>query len=317
MKTLSAYLNDIFIKAGIAPDDVHLKDILANTELQKVNMPDELVTATDSNLISLEQAKNNHPVLKPHYSAEVYDGINQQIKKIMDELELPDPVKLVITNEKLAANKMSMLAKKVKEIEAAKKATTDNTEKQTLQQDIDRLNGEIRSFKEQIETVKKQTEIEKQELYKQNAIEKALSEYKTIWDDQDADVRNTGLTALINKALQDKDAKLELDANRRLKLIRNDGANVFGPDNQPWDAKTLFDQTLSNKKVLKVNDQNDKNKDKNKQKSGDDQQQQQQTRKPNRDNNGGDADDNSNDALQELLKESLGDIANSQQTQLI
>ncbi len=53
--------NTLFQKAGLPADHAAVKAFLASAELANIQVPDELVTALDSGLLSIEAAKNNHP----------------------------------------------------------------------------------------------------------------------------------------------------------------------------------------------------------------------------------------------------------------
>lgn len=252
MKTLNAFLNDIFVKANIPADDKALVDLLASSELQKINIPDELLTGVENNLISVEQAKNNHPIIKSHYNGETYNGLNAEIDRVANDLQLPDNVKLAIANEKLATKRIGVLAQKLVEVERAKKNTNDKGEMQSLQKTIDDLQAEIAAEKDAKKRLETEYSTKEKNLYLQSEINELFGEYKTIFDGLPKKARNAALNALLTQTLQDKNAKLVFDDDQKLKLVRNDGANVFGDDNRPWNVKTMLDHTLAANKALVV-----------------------------------------------------------------
>jgi hypothetical protein len=255
-KSVNAFLNELALKAGIKPDDKALVDLLSAAELQNVPVPDELANAIDKELVSIEQAKNNHPEIKPHYTSMALTGVDSEMDRVLDEYGVPDNIKLVVKNERNTYKRLPLLVKKLEEAKAAKADTTDKTEKQSLQREIDRLNGEIRTFKEQVDAVKKEYADKETNFRVEMQIDDMFAGYKTVFDDTlPKEARKAAMRTLVNKKLQEKNADLALDESGRLKLVGKNGANVFGDDNRPWDVQTLFDVTLSQNKILKVNDQ--------------------------------------------------------------
>lgn len=253
-KKVSSFINELAQKAGVNGDDENLKKVMAIAELQNIDLPDELVTGIDNNLLSITEAKNNHPDIKRYYNAMALNGVDTRLNQLMEELQVPADVKAVILNERSTPERAALLTKKIKELEAAKKETTDKGEKTTLQKEIDELHSKLRSSNEATEKLKTEYEGRISDIEKNYKLYEALSNYKTIFDGLPADARNVSLVSLVNKTLQDKSAKLELDENGALKLVRKDGSNVFGDDNRPWTTQTLIDQALSQNKVLKVTD---------------------------------------------------------------
>lgn len=253
-KTIADFINDLSAKAGLKADDEHLKNILSAPDLQKITIPDELVRGIDNSLLSIDQAKNNHPDIKKHYTALAFNGLDAEMNDLMDELQVPAEIKAVILNERSSTKRSALLTKKIKELEAAKKNTDDKGERTTLQNEINELRSKLVAEASKIESVKAEYEGKLADVEKKHKLRELLAGYKTVYDELPVDVRNTALESLINKTLQDKGAELKMDENGQLKLIRKDGANVFGDDNRPWNSQTLIDHTLSQNKLLKVTD---------------------------------------------------------------
>lgn len=255
-KPLNTFLNDLLLKAEIKPDDKNLVDLLSASELQNIQVPDELITSVDSRLVSIEQAKNNHPDIKPHYTSMALTAVDAELDKILDEQGVPDNLKLVVKNERNTYKRLPLLVKKLEEAKSAKAETTNKTEKQSLQAEIDRLNGEIRTYKDTVENTRKEYETKEANFRREMLVDEMLTSYKTVFDETlPKEAKRAALRTLIDKKLQEKNADLVLDESGRLKLVGKSGANVFGDDNRPWDVQTLFDTTLSQNKVLKVTDQ--------------------------------------------------------------
>jgi hypothetical protein len=255
-KPLNEFLNGLLLKAEIKPDDKALIDLLSVEELKNIQVPDELISSVDSRLVSIEQAKNNHPDIKPHYTSAALAGVDVEIDKILNEYGLPDNLKLIVQNERNTFKKLPLALKKLEEAKAAKADTTNKTEKQSLQAEIDRLNSEIRTYKDNVEAVKKEYSDKETNFRREMLVNELLDGYKTVFDETlPKESKRAATRVLIDKKLQEKNADLVLDDSGRLKLVGKSGANVFGDDNRPWDVPTLFDTTLSQNKVLKVTDQ--------------------------------------------------------------
>jgi len=251
---LGEYINKLAIKAGIDVDDEELKTFLTVPDLQKIPIPDQLANSIDSSLLSITEAKNEHPQIKWHYVASALNGVNAELDKLMDDLKLSDDVKAVVRNEKSTPKRQRILIGKLEELYNKKMQSVNNTEKQTFQAEIEKLQGELRQEKDAVENVRREYQTKEFNARRDIEIDSMLAEYPTIFDAMPKVARKAALRSLIDKTLQDKNAELTLDDSGRLKLIRKDGANVFGDDNRPWDPKILIDTTLSQNKILKVTD---------------------------------------------------------------
>jgi hypothetical protein len=78
--------------------------------------------------------------------------------------------------------------------------------------------------------------------------------YSTVFDGLPVDVKYAGVNSVVQQELQQRNAEIVLDEDKKLKLQRKDGTNIFGEDNRPWDFKTLVDHSLKQNKILKVTD---------------------------------------------------------------
>jgi hypothetical protein len=253
-KTLAQLIFDIATKAGIPETDPELIALTENQEVFKMNVPDKLVGGIESQLISIKDAKNNHPDIKSHYTASALDGVDKLIAKIIEEYN-DEPTKAELLAEKNTYNRLPLLAKKIKELES-KKANAAKGDQKGLQEEIDKLNGQIREVKEQ--SVKALQDKDKEVVgFKKNYLIKSMLQgYKTTLDELDGEVRATTLSTLLNKELQDNKAQLTFDENDNLILLKQDGSNYYGEDNKQVDAKAFLEKTLSRNKLLKVTDQN-------------------------------------------------------------
>lgn len=253
-KPIAEVLKSLLLKAGGKEDDEQAINELSAPDFARLTISDDLLAKIENGLLSIEQAKNNHPDIKKHYFAAAYNGLDSELNGTMEELQLPAEVKNVILNERSSTKRAVLLAKKVKELESQKKNTDDKGEKTSLQNEINELRNKLRIEQEGVDKIKADYEGKIQNIHLESELNGILSGYKTVFDEMPQVARNAAIRSLINKSLQDKNAEFKLDENGQIKLIRKDGANVFGDDNRPWNPQTLIDHTLSQNKILKVTD---------------------------------------------------------------
>ena len=251
---MAKLLGDFFVelakKSGINPEDEALKALLTNGDFFKTELPDELVKSIDNSLISLKDAKNNHPDIKNHYTKQALDGLDSTITNLLDELGIPENERNEIMVERSSYKRPAILIKKVKELEQ-KKANADKPDKAAIQKEIDDLHAKLRLS----DTEKKAQadEYAKKELNmrKQYKIHGMLSGYKSVFDNLDAEVKNTTLQTIIDKSLQDNNAQLTFDENGNLVLLKKDGTNYYdGDKNTQVNAQQYIEQVLSRNKAL-------------------------------------------------------------------
>jgi len=248
MPLIGELINNLAQKAGIAADSPELKSLLASPELATINVPDELSTLIDKNLLSLEAAKNNHPDIRNKYAADFYDGIDKQLMTLIatdtfDQADLDE-----IKAEKSTTKKQEIIISKLK----AAKSKAKGADKEEINQQLAAAHEAARLAKEEVNTVRTQYEGQIKDIRKKTALSAVLSGYKTIYDELPGTVKLTGMEALINTALQDKKADLLVDENGNLQLVSKDGTNVFGSNNVQLTPQSFFDQTFA--PILKVSD---------------------------------------------------------------
>lgn len=254
-KTAAEFLKDLAIKAGVKIDDDTFKPLLAAPELANINIPDELITGIDNGLLSLDAAKNNHPLMKPHYFSMAYDGLDKEINRFMDDNKLPDEVKADILAEKSSTKRAVLLAAKIKSLEE-QKANSGKGEKDTLQQQINDLNAQLRSEKDKEAGIRAEYEGKLKDVKMGYTLGSLLSGYKTIFDEHDGEVKDIALKTIINKSLNADAAEFTVDDSGQLVLRKKDGTNFFGEDNRLLTPKSYLDKIMSRDKILKVSDQN-------------------------------------------------------------
>lgn len=254
-KTAADFLKELAIKAGVKIDDEAIKPLLAAPELANINIPDALITGIDNGLLSLDAAKNNHSAIKGHYFSQAYDGLDKELNRFIDDNKLPDEIKNEILAEKSSTKRAVLLAAKIKDLEE-KKATSGKGEKDSLQQQINDLNNQLRSEKDKEAGIRAEYEKKLKDKDMSYALRNLLGGYKTIYDELDGEVKDITLKAIINKSLNADAAELTVDDSGQMILRKKDGSNFFGEDNRLLTPKSYLDKIMSRDKILKVSDQN-------------------------------------------------------------
>jgi hypothetical protein len=254
-KTAADFLKELAIKAGVKIDDETIKPLLAAPELANINIPDELITGIDNGLLSIDAAMNNHPVIKGRYFSQAYDGLDKEIARFIEDHKLPDDIKAEILAEKSSTKKAVLLAAKIKALEE-QKANSGKGEKDTLQQQINDLNAQLRAEKDKEAGIRAEYEGKLKDKDMSYALRNILGGYKTIYDELDGEVKDITLKAIINKSLNADAAEFTVDDSGQLALRKKDGSNFFGEDNRLLTPKSYLDKIMSRDKILKVTDQN-------------------------------------------------------------
>jgi hypothetical protein len=252
-KTAKDFITLLLQKAGVKMDDETITQALALPELATVQIPDALVTPIDNGLLSLQAAKNNHPEVQSHYKAQIYDGVDKTLLRVIDEYKLSDEVKNEILSEKSSTKRIELLTAKLKD-EAEKKSNAGKGEKDQLAQEIAKLNGELKEIKEREKGIHEKHQQEVSEIRMNYALGGLLGGYKTKFDDLPQKVKETTLKQIINDSLSADAAEFTVDDNGNLMLRKRDGNNFFGEDHTVLTPKSYLDKILARDKILIVND---------------------------------------------------------------
>lgn len=245
-QTFGELVNNLALKAGIASDNAELKSLLSNEALATITVPDDLGSTLDKGLLSIEAAKNNHPDIKKVYTAAAYDGMDKHLIALLgsdtfDQSDLEE-----VMAEKSTSKKYELVISKLK----AAKSTAKGADKEEVNRQIAAAHEAARLAKEEVNNVRSEYEGKIKDINKKAALKAVLSNYKTIYDDLPGNVKITSMEALINNALQDKNAVLDVDDNGNLVLTTKDGSNVFGSNHVQETPLSFLDKSFA--PILKV-----------------------------------------------------------------
>lgn len=252
MVKLKDFLTQLAKKAGFDVTTEAAKpffDALPDTEV-----PDDIHKGIDNSLISLTEAKNNHGELKSHYTKQALDGVDKEILTLLEDFQVDEPTRAEILAEKSTYKRGPVLTRKIVELERKKLGMNSGKDKQEIQKQIDELQGQLKTAKEQLEAEK--TNFSNQRLQDKINMKKNVlySGMKTVHDELDPETRNTILDSQITKSLQDNGVKLAFDDQGNFTLLRNDGTNYFGENHQQVKPLQFIEQVLAKNKQLRVTD---------------------------------------------------------------
>lgn len=249
MPKLKDFLTALAKKAGYDTESATAKpffDALPDTEI-----PEEIGKGIDNSLISITDAKNNHPEIKNYYQKQSLDGVDKVLNDLLGEYELDDVDKQEVINTRSTYQRVPLLTKKIAEL-VAKKNAADPKDKKAIQQELDNLHKEVAEEKRLRAEDKKAFENQMTSYKIDSKVHELLSGVKTIHDELEPEVRGTVLKTTLQKALQDNGAKYAFDDQGNLTLIKNDGTNFYGENHQQITPAKFIEQTLAKTKQLKV-----------------------------------------------------------------
>lgn len=247
------FITALFNNLGVSVDDAALKDIV--TKIATTEISDDLVSKFNQGYMTEASAKAN-PKIANHFKAQHYNGLDDELKPLYDELELPDNVKSELLSITSSTKRAAALTRKVKELTEAK-AGASKGDKEGLNEKITALNNEIAQIKIQakteIENANKSFDSKVNDLY----LSQFLSSQKYASDgykDEDFLLPKTK----IEKALIEKGLIKKLEG-KDFKLQTADGVDYF-ENNTKVDFKSFSEKVLSDNKLLALSEPADRTK---------------------------------------------------------
>lgn len=326
-KKINEFLKSLITKAGGNIEDEKLKAALNAMAALESEVPDDVINAIEQGLISIENAKNNHPDIKKHYTALALNGLDSELDRLMEDEKLDEATIAEIKGEKSSTKRAALIARKIKELESAK-AGQGKAETKALNEKIAELNGELRKIKDNENNIKADYEKKLRDKDKGYAMRNILSTYQTIYDKLDPETKSITINAILDKNLRSKGYSLDVDENGNLFIATKDGSTAFTDDHRPLTPKIFFDKVMADENLLVVsgsNENQNQNRNNNFQNNsgrnngnnnnagrfnnGNNNQNQNQ----NNNNGGGNG---SNAVLKDLLKRAKDDMANSSSTSI-
>lgn len=251
---LGDFLNNLAVKAGIKIDDADLKSLLSTPDLQKIQVPDNIASTIDSSLLSVDQAKNNHPAIAPHYKAQALNAVDVRLETIMNSAGLSQEVITELKGIKNTYERIDAITNKVIEATNAKAGAKGGEDKSAIQKQLEETLEKLRDAEKDANS--KVAAIEQQR--KQDLINFQLqglySGKKTIYDELAANVKTMSLSNIINNSLQEKGAEFVIGADGVLTLQKKDGTTFIGANHSPVTPQQFIDDAFAQNKVIILND---------------------------------------------------------------
>lgn len=224
------------------------------TELDQVpdfDLADDLVRGIDTSMISIQEAKNNHPEIKNYYSKQSLDTVDKLLQRYAEASpELLEDEEL--KSERSTYKRLELMFNKIQSLSDKKAGAGSAKQKDEIQKEIDSLHAKIRELNETRESEKQQHNQALLDFKRKTQLSQLLSGQKTIHDELPSDVKTAILETLLNKELQDNNARFDFDDSGRFILLKNDGTNYFGENHQQIMPDKFIEQTLAKHKQLKV-----------------------------------------------------------------
>ena len=250
---LANFIKDLAEKAGMnINDEAIIADVFSNVEFQKFLIPEQITNGINRSLVSLADAKNNHPAIKSHYFGEFMGNLDRGLESGYEEAGFDQDTINELNKEKSSTRRVALAFAKAKELREKESATNKKPSEQivSLNQTITDLNEKLRIEKEGRKTDNDTSTGKIQNLEQGYILTGKVGGIKTIYDELPSEVRFLSVKNLLDKELQDSNATLILE-NGSLKLQKKDGSNYFDENNRQLNVDDFINKTLAKHKVLK------------------------------------------------------------------
>lgn len=231
--------------AGVT--DAELTEIVNAPNTDEVVLNDDLIKKFNTGILTLDSAKAN-PNLKSHFNAQVYNGIDALVSRIVEENEIDSLSKFDIDSEKSTPKKIELLTKALKKSANGKNPANAD--------EIKALNDQLLKLKNESELAlkNKENEFENTLIQMQRTQYLSSKEYANIPNEQ----KEIGIkiaNEFINTALTQKGAILVRD-NGVLKLkSAKDPSLDYYENNKAVSYNEFADGVLAQNNLLKVQNQ--------------------------------------------------------------
>lgn len=236
--TAADLLKKLMTKAGISYDGDLAADI-----------PDEIATNLDNQLLTIAAATNNHPAVKKVYFAQALNGLDAELNDARTEFGISDEVWQEIERAGGSGKRAVALAREIKKL-SDKAKPADEGKATEMAKQITELNNKLAAEIAKQTTLKTEYDNQLKQIQIKTKLGGMLNSYKTVYDELPSEAKEAAISALLNKALQDSDADFTFDDKGNLSLVKKDGTNLFGENHTLVTPQSFIDKNLS--KILKV-----------------------------------------------------------------
>ncbi|MDR1764403.1 MAG: hypothetical protein LBR64_10735 [Dysgonamonadaceae bacterium] len=253
---LKDFLNSLAQKAG-KENEQGIIDILSRSDLENIDITDNVAQPIISGLLTIDGAKNN-PVIKSHFNALALGSMDSEILNSIKKLELGDEFEVEISGLKNTYEKQRKVTEKIAETITALKASAGkgddkSVEKYTKQ--INDLNQKLSALQES--TVPK-TELEKVKQEQENAvrdfmIHSLISGLSFANKDVKPEINIQLAKTILDSELKNRKATIVKDGNDlKLKRAEDAALDFYDETNKPVSFKDFMDKAFADAKILAV-----------------------------------------------------------------
>lgn len=244
-------LKSLAQKAGVPTAEID--KLVALESIASVEVDDSTADLLERNLMNLDVAKT-HPAIKDAIGkmikAELYNGLDAEITSTMTEIGLTEAQQSEILAEKSSTKRAALLAKKVKEYEAANHKDAGTAEKRELIQKVNDLNNNISKLQSEHAAAlqAKDTELASKLLNKEIEFDLLGFNY-ALPENTPAHVKLAAARAVIDSQLATKGLKVISDNGVR-KVVKADNTDYFDEHNKPVSYNDFISGALAQNNLL-------------------------------------------------------------------
>jgi polyhydroxyalkanoate synthesis regulator phasin len=250
--TAGEFITKLATMAGLSTSDPEIVGILSNSEFSNYKLPENLYSKINSNLLTLDSARNNEQ-LRKHYHAEILNGLDYNIENVMEKFAVDADIAEQIRQEKKTTEKYNRLIEKLNDLHARKAETGRKTDKSELESEISKLNSQIKDLTGKLQTAPQERDSFWTEKLKTKAIQNMLTAYNYAGEkDIPKDVLIETARVLLNRKLNEAKVRLEYQADTDNISLKTESGMDFYKDNTPVSFKSFADQVLAESKLLAI-----------------------------------------------------------------
>lgn len=246
-KLLAEFISNLAAKAGLKADDAELLELVQNKALA-IDIPDTLVNALEQNIHSLQSAESK---IKNKLKAEIYNGLDAEFDRMMDDAGLEDSIKSEFSSKKFDSSIKRAVAISNKISELTTKSNSGGKDSQKYIEEINKLKSDLSALATSHKTELERVMAENETNLTNIEINSMLSGYNYGLGDIDNDIKLLTAKTMLEKALTNDSAKI-IRKDGKLMLTAGDGSKFFDKNNIEKDLKSYTEGVIST--ILKATD---------------------------------------------------------------
>lgn len=246
-KLLAEFISNLAAKAGLKADDAELLELVQNKALA-IDIPDTLVNALEQNIHSLQSAESK---IKNKLKAEIYNGLDAEFDRMMDDAGLEDSIKSEFSSKKFDSSIKRAVAISSKISELTSKQHSNGKDSQKYIEEINKLKSDMSALATSHKTEMEKVMAENESNLTNIEINSMLSGYNYGLGDIDKDIKLLTAKTMLEKALANDSAKI-IRKDGKLMLTAGDGSKFFDKNNTEKDLKSYTEGVIST--ILKATD---------------------------------------------------------------